>query len=264
MGVVAVAAFVGLLIGGARGLLIGALIGLVILVLRSDALRRQAAVEPEFLAATFATMGALCKADSVVTRDEIEAAERLFVRLKLSPAEREAAKAAFRRGKEPDFDLDAEVARARRACRGRLPLLQVFLHVQFAAIAADRKIHPAERAMLARIARGLGLSEFDLARLEAMLRFATGDFAGAHARTTGNGRARTEPAPLEAAYATLGVPSSASDAEITKAYRRLMSQNHPDKLKAKGLPESMREIAEERTREISAAYRRIREARERA
>jgi len=40
-----------------------------------------------------------------------------------------------------------------------------------------------------------------------------------------------------------------------------MSQNHPDKLAGKGLPESMRQMAEERTREISTAYATIKEAR---
>ena len=56
------------------------------------------------------------------------------------------------------------------------------------------------------------------------------------------------------AYRVLGVAADASDAELKKAYRRLMSQNHPDKLAAKGLPESMREMAEQKTREITAAY----------
>ncbi len=40
-----------------------------------------------------------------------------------------------------------------------------------------------------------------------------------------------------------------------------MSQNHPDKLAGKGLPESMRDIAQARTSEIGNAYERIREAR---
>ncbi len=62
----------------------------------------------------------------------------------------------------------------------------------------------------------------------------------------------------------LGVPASASDAEVKRAYRVLMSQNHPDKLAAKGLPESMREMAEEKTREITAAYERIQQVRQAA
>ena len=259
MSIIVAFALIGLLLGGGRGLVLGALIGFAVTVLLRDAARRAISRdEPQLLDATFAVMGALCKADNVVTRNEIEAAERLFDRLHFSAAQREAAKAAFRRGKEPSFDLDAEVARVRHAAHGRAPLLMIFLHVQYTAVAADGRVHPAEHVMLVRIARGLGLSAADIARIEAMLRAGGGGY--------GAGRAREADVPgrLEAAYATLGVAASATDAELTKAYRRLMSQNHPDKLAAKGLPESMREIAEERTREISAAYRLIRETRERA
>ena len=52
----------------------------------------------------------------------------------------------------------------------------------------------------------------------------------------------------------LGVPASTPDAEVTRAYRRLMSQNHPDKLVAQGLPESMIAAAHERTQRILEAY----------
>ena len=55
--------------------------------------------------------------------------------------------------------------------------------------------------------------------------------------------------------------NAASADEIKKAYRKLMSENHPDKLAGRGLPESMREMAEERTREISHAYDVIKDAR---
>ena len=67
--------------------------------------------------------------------------------------------------------------------------------------------------------------------------------------------------PSLSASIPLGVTSAATDAEIKRAYRRLISQNHPDKLAGKGLPESMRELAEERTREINTAYETIKEAR---
>jgi hypothetical protein len=46
----------------------------------------------------------------------------------------------------------------------------------------------------------------------------------------------------------------ASDAEVKLAYRRLMNQHHPDKLRARGMPESMIPIAEAKTREIRAAW----------
>jgi DnaJ like chaperone protein len=123
----------------------------------------------------------------------------------------------------------------------------LFLQVQCAAIAADGDVHPAEHQMLLRVARLLGLTEADVAQLEAMLR------TGA--------RSPSPQQKLDDAYTALGLTPSASDAEVKRAYRRLMSQNHPDKLAGKGLPESMREMAEERTREISTAYAAIKEAR---
>ena len=56
----------------------------------------------------------------------------------------------------------------------------------------------------------------------------------------------------------LGVPASAGDAEVKRAYRKLMSENHPDKLVAQGLPESMIAAAHERTQRILEAYETIR------
>ena len=66
-------------------------------------------------------------------------------------------------------------------------------------------------------------------------------------------------APDDPAYAELGVPASASDAEIEQAYRRLISQNHPDRY-ARDTPAKQRD-ANERTHRINAAYARIRRLR---
>jgi len=52
----------------------------------------------------------------------------------------------------------------------------------------------------------------------------------------------------------LGVDAKATDAEVKKAYRRLLSQHHPDKLVSKGLPEEMMKIASQKTHEIKQAY----------
>ena len=66
---------------------------------------------------------------------------------------------------------------------------------------------------------------------------------------------------LEDAYKVLGVESSASDAEVKTAYRRLMNRHHPDKLVAKGLPEEMMKLATDKTSEIQRAWEEIRESR---
>jgi len=254
MALIVICALIGLLIGGTRGLLIGALLGYVITWgLRASLVGGARLMQSQFLDSTFAIMGALCKADGVVTRDEIKVAEETFDRLNLSDEQRRAAKAAFNRGKAPDFDLASEAAKLSALRYGRRPLLQVFLQIQCVAIAADGKIHPAEHEMLVQLARRLGLAERDVAQLEALLRAAaTGPTHGA----------RPSPgARLGDAYTALGLSPKASPTEIKRAYRRLISQNHPDKLAAKGLPDNMREIAEERAREINVAYELIKEAR---
>lgn len=242
----AIGGLIGYLIGRIPGMLVGAALGFWLgRVARQRLVGHGRAIQAQFLESTFAVMGALCKADGQVTRDEIRVAETLFDRLRLSGERREAAKAAFNRGKAQDFDLDAEVATLARVSRGNRVLLQLFLQVQLSAIAADGQLHAEERRLLLRVARGLGLSDAEVERLEAMLR----------------GGRQADEQSLEDAYRVLGLDPSASDAEVKKAYRRLMSQNHPDKLAAKGLPENMREIAEERTREIASAYERINAAR---
>lgn len=256
-----IGAIVGASFMGLPGALLGGVLGywgaqLIAMTLLKGAL---GTIRTQFLNSTFAVMGALCKADGQVTRDEIRVAEDLFAKLRLSDDQKAQARASFNRGKAEDFDLDAEVERFRKVARGQRALHQMFLQVQIAAIAADGKISPAEHDMILRVARQLGLSDMEIRQLEAML---SGRGASAGSGDGMGSKAGVDPKEqLEQAYAVLGVESSASDSEVKKAYRRQMSQNHPDKLAAKGMPESMREMAEEKTREIGAAYERISEAR---
>ncbi len=249
-----VGGLIGYAFGKFPGFIIGAVLGAFLVQrLKSRLLGKLQSIQLGFVDSVFAVMGALCKADGVVSRDEIQMAESLFVRFRLSEEQKASAKAAFNRGKEPDFDLEAELNHFLRISGGQPALLQMFLQVQVSAVAADGEVHPAEHEMLVRIARGLGLPESQVDQLEAMLR-------GAHAGQTGGARPSSAQ-QVDDAYKALGVSPSASDAEIKKVYRKLMSENHPDKLAGRGLPESMREMAEERTREISHAYDVIKEAR---
>lgn len=248
-----IGALIGYALGGLAGMMLGALIGYGLAYWPRYILlqRGLGAIQTQFLDSTFAVMGAMCKADGQVTGDEIRVAEQIFDRLHLAGERRDTAKAAFNRGKADDFDLEAEIAEVQRAVRGSRPLLQLFLQVQLWAIAADGVLHDEERELLLHVARGLGLPDAEVERLEAMLH-------------GGAGAEATSRQSLEDAYNVLGVDASASDAEVKKAYRRLMSKHHPDKLAGQGMPESMREVAEERTREIRKAYDRVTEARQQA
>ncbi|HYQ00866.1 MAG TPA: co-chaperone DjlA [Polyangiaceae bacterium] len=251
--VIVVAALLGALLGGVAGFVIGGLIGGVFgFVMVGRSLRR---VREQFIETTFSVMGALCKADGVVTRAELDVVERIWTRLHLTPEQKEAAKTAFKRGKAPGFDLDGTVREFARLAPPGSAFFQLFLQLQRTAINADGELHPTEQAMLMRVARLLGLSEHDLAQLEALLRSAT-------QTTSTRDCAPSSKSPLENAYVALGVSATASEADIRAAYRKVIRENHPDRLASKGLPESMRVVAEERTRELNAAFDQIKKARQ--
>ena len=249
-----IGALIGAAFGGFSGLVIGGLIGYAGgFVLRQVVVGTLQVAQTQLLDSTFSIMGALCKADNVVSRDEINAVEQIFGMLKLHGESREQAKAAFSRGKQDGFDLDAAVDQFAKISRGRGPLVQLFLQLQCMAVAADGRIDPAEHAMLVRIAQRLGLTEADVSQLEALLRAAMGGPSA-----TGGQPPKDR---LNDAYAALGITKDANPAEIKRAYRKLISKNHPDKLASRGLPESMRPVAEERSRELNSAYDLIKSAR---
>ncbi len=80
-------------------------------------------------------------------------------------------------------------------------------------------------------------------------------------RGGGAASARRPRGALAAAYETLGVPPTASDEEVRRAYRRQAKRCHPDALRARGLPESSVAKATERMARVNAAWGEIKSAR---
>ena len=66
---------------------------------------------------------------------------------------------------------------------------------------------------------------------------------------------------LADAYRALGVSAACDDRSLKRAYRRLMSEHHPDKLIAQGVPEDMVRLGTEKSQEIQAAYELIKNQR---
>ncbi len=59
---------------------------------------------------------------------------------------------------------------------------------------------------------------------------------------------------LEDAYEALGVAADMTEEEIRRAYQKLVSQFHPDKLVGQGMPPDLVNAATERFKKIQAAY----------
>ena len=207
-----------------------------------------------FFRTTFELMGHVAKSDGRVSVAEIDAARRVMQELHLGQAEIALAIDCFRAGKAATYDFELAVERLREACGLRHDLLRAFIELQLRAALAGDGVSAPSRALLTRMADRLGMSRLEFARMEAALR-ARQQF--------GSGFAGAAPArkPMAEYYAELEVDASVTDPELIKAYRRQMSRHHPDKLVANGFPESMAQMAKEKTQRIQEAYEEIRAAR---
>ena len=123
---------------------------------------------------------------------------------------------------------------------------------------ADQQFDEAEHTALRRIALMLGLNGAQLEQLLRMVQ-AQGHF---HAGGSGQGAGYTSSADtLAEAYVALGVDPSVDDKTLKRAYRKLMSEHHPDKLIAQGMPEDMVKLATEKSQEIQSAYELVKKSR---
>ena len=245
----------GFMLGGPLGALLGAALGhnfdrgLKLTdefggVAYGDVERVQAA----FFTATFSIMGHIAKADGKVTQAEIANSEAIMARMQLDSQQRQAAIKLFNEGKADDFPLDDVLTQFRKECHRRISLIQMFLEIQISTAFSDQKLHPAERKILYQIADALGISR---KQLDHLFHLAGGVAAP-----------KTEKGAIKEAYEILGVKKDAPDAEVKKAYRRLMNQHHPDKLVSKGLPEEMIKLANEKTQQIKEAYELVKKSRQ--
>jgi DnaJ like chaperone protein len=247
--------WIGKVVGGIAGLAagpLGAALGVLIGHSYDVAADQRANQTPNgdfqgfFFDTAFAVMGFVAKSDGRVSESEIAAARSIMQGFHFDEAHVVRAISAFNRGKQPNYPVDSEIVRLVRVCAPRPDLLALFLEIQMRAVLAGEGLDGGRRRLIVEIGRRMGFSDAQIEGLEALLLQQTGSRAGSAApsRTMG----------IQQAYGVLGISASASDADVKKAYRRLMSENHPDKLVARGLPESMQDLAKEKTQRIREAY----------
>ena len=246
-----IGAIVGLILfRNPMGLLIGMMIGHFYDV--AIAQLRPPSLGSGFIEPLFAFAGALSKSDGRVSEVEIAATESLMTRLRLDSAQRRAAIDRFSAGKQADFPVQLAIADLKRWCAGRRDLAFLVLDLLLDLVYAEGPLADAKLALVRKLCWALGVSDHELAALSAMKGYAAQGPRGPGPRPP-PGPMRVDP------YAVLGLERGAGERDIKRAYRKLMSQHHPDKLG--DVPDELKRRAEDRAREINAAYERIKSER---
>jgi len=255
------AGLIGLMTLGPWGAIIGVFVGHIFdrgrLKLQSQYNpQRRAEIEHAFFQAVFPLLGYIAKADGRVSEDEIAGTEQLMTKMNLSADTRNKAIQLFKQGTHSDFSVDDTIDEFNRQCSNAGDLKQILLVYLITLAFADGHFHEAEERILAQVASDLGYSRFAFNHLVGMVKAQRYFYQGGQGRgqqsysEVGSSR----PDDIARAYEALGVRAESSDTEIKRAYRKLMSEYHPDKLTGRGVPEDMVKVATERTQEIQTAY----------
>jgi DnaJ like chaperone protein len=225
-------------LGGPLGALLGAIAGHVVdrqmepepaLATADD---RRATREIAFTIAVIALGAKMAKADGTVSRSEVAAFKQVF---KIPPDEINNVARVFDQAKRDVAGFDAYARQLANMFDERHPVLEELIDGLFHIARADGEVHDSEIAFIREVARIFGFGDADFARL----------------RELNVGPDHADP------YTVLGVRREQPDAEIRAAWRRLMRENHPDKLMAQGLPAEFIELANEKVAALNAAYDRI-------
>jgi DnaJ like chaperone protein len=197
-----------------------------------------------FVETLFILKGKLAKADGHISKDEIDHVEQFIQKMGMSAEHRQLAIDLFKRGAAPDFDYVLQLKQFVDVCGNTHNLKQMLLVYLIVMALADGSIDSTEERLLIDIAQHLAYDEAAFRRLLDMVlnqsHFADGQATSASA--------------LDDAYKALGVSKDSSDQEVKRAYRKLMSQYHPDKLMGQGVPEDMIAVATQQAQEVQVAY----------
>lgn len=255
-----IAGIIGLLVGGVIGLIVGIFVGHsfdkgLARTFSFASPENIARIKNSFFETTFLLLGHLAKSDGRISAQEIEHAELIITQMGLDAGQRKRAIDLFKQGAAPEFALQPTVEAFSATCGAQKKLKQTLLLFLISmALVDDHTIAASELAALERTATAMGFSSVEL---RALLNMAQ---AQEHFHQ-GPGSTGTT---LKDAYMALGISEDATDKELKKAYRKLMSQNHPDKLIAQGVPEDMIKIATAKSQEIVSAYDMIKKYRDAA
>lgn len=229
-------------------------------------IEKSPAIKQAFLRATFLNLGHIAKADGRVSEEEIRLTKKIMQELRLNKHEENAAKNFFNQGKQINFCTKEPLRTFRTLTQDNTKHVHAFIQLQYRMAQIDGLSLKKVTAL------NILLNELGFAPLhqQSHARHAyqhtfhqNTSWRGNHHQTKQEEQAYNTSQnfdaseSLESSYAKLGLSSSATQQEVKRAYRRLMSKHHPDKCIAQGLSERQIKAANEKTQTIRKAYEKI-------
>jgi DnaJ like chaperone protein len=215
----------GLFVGGPVGALVGAVAGHFFLDRESDP-------GVTFTIAVVALAGKMARADGVVSEEEFQVFRQAFG---VPPEEEGNVHRIFNLARQDIAGFEYYAGQIARLFMGNPAMLEDVLDGLFEIAKADGVLHPEEARFLERVAEIFGFAPNEFRRIRAS------HFAPE----------LTDP------YVILGLSYSADDNELRQTYRRLVRENHPDSLMARGVPPEFIKLANDKLAAINTAYEKI-------
>ncbi|MGK7865990.1 TerB family tellurite resistance protein [Falsiroseomonas sp. E2-1-a20] len=183
----------------------------------------------------------LAKADGPVQRAEIDAFKAMF---RIPPQNLREVAQMFDEARRDTGGWEPFADRLGEAFADNRAMLEDVLAALFFIARADGPLTKGELRMLQGVHQ----------------RFALDNAAWDRAKGGQTGAAQRQVEEIDA-YAVLGLPASATDEEVRLAWRKLMRENHPDGLAARGVPAEFVDRATRKVADINAAWDRIKRQR---
>ena len=215
----------GLFVGGPVGAVVGAVVGHIFV-------DREADPGVTFTIAVVALAGKMARADGVVTDQEFQVFRQVFG---VPPEEQANVQRIFNLARQDIAGYEHYAGQIARLFVGNPAMLEDILDGLFEIAKADGVLHPAEAMLLERVAEIFG--------------FAPGEFR--RIRASHFAPELTDP------YVILGLSYDADKDELKQTYRRLVRENHPDSLMARGVPPEFIKLATDKLAAINTAYEKI-------
>jgi DnaJ like chaperone protein len=219
----------GFLAGGPIGAMLGAVAGHFFF-------DRDADPGMVFTIAVIALAGKMSGADGIARDEEFAVFLKVF---QVPPQEEANVRRIFHLARQDIAGYEAYAGQIARLLVGNPAILEDVLDGLFEIAKADGVLHPAESQFLERVAEIFGFAPNEFRRIRAS------HFAPE----------LTDP------YVILGVSYVASENELRQTYRRLVKENHPDSLIARGVPAEFIRLANDKLAAINAAYEKIQQER---